>query len=57
VCRKILRRRRRRRNGRLHVHKWHKLGLDYRLADVQAPEPALTERVREQFRARGLTVY
>ena len=37
--------------------KWKKLGLDYALADALPPEPALVERVRDQFRSRGLTVY
>jgi len=37
--------------------KWHKLALEYPLENVETPDPALTERVREQFRSRGLTVY
>lgn len=37
--------------------KWHKLGIEYTLADVEPPDPELAERVRGQFRARGLTVY
>ena len=37
--------------------KWAEAGRAYELADVQAPEPALVERVRGQFRARGLTTY
>jgi pyruvate formate lyase activating enzyme len=37
--------------------KWGKLGLDYPLENVATPDPGLTERVRGQFRSRGLTVY
>jgi pyruvate formate lyase activating enzyme len=37
--------------------KWHKLGLRYSLEDVSPPSPELSERVRTQFRSRGLTVY
>jgi pyruvate formate lyase activating enzyme len=37
--------------------KWQKLKLDYPLADVAPPDAVLTERVRDQFRSRGLTVY
>jgi len=37
--------------------KWAARGLDYRLAGVRSPDPELLERVRGQFRARGLTVY
>ncbi|GAB3815464.1 pyruvate formate-lyase-activating protein [Tessaracoccus terricola] len=37
--------------------KWDSLGMDYRLADTPPPEPEVVERVREQFRARGLTTY
>jgi len=37
--------------------KWHKLGLQYTLDHVAPPTAELTERVRGQFRSRGLTVY
>ncbi|MCL6422015.1 pyruvate formate-lyase-activating protein [Brachybacterium sp. JHP9] len=37
--------------------KWDTLGMEYRLRDVAPPDSATVERVREQFRARGLTVY
>ena len=37
--------------------KWQRLGLPYELAETPAPDATLVERVRGQFRARGLTVY
>lgn len=37
--------------------KWDRLGLDYRLEDTRPPEPELIDRVREQFRSKGLTVH
>jgi pyruvate formate lyase activating enzyme len=37
--------------------KWERLGLDYPLKDSEPPSAELTERVRGQFRTRGLTVY
>ena len=37
--------------------KWSALGRDYSLGDTKPPSPELTERVREQFRARGLLTY
>jgi pyruvate formate lyase activating enzyme len=37
--------------------KWHKLGLPYELENFEPPGAELTERVRGQFRSRGLTVY
>jgi pyruvate formate lyase activating enzyme len=36
--------------------KWTGLGLRYELADTPPAGPGLVERVRAQFRARGLTV-
>jgi pyruvate formate lyase activating enzyme len=37
--------------------KWHKLGVAYPMDNVGPPDAASTERVRAQFRDRGLTVY
>lgn len=37
--------------------KWAALGMDYQLEGTRAPSPELVERVRGQFRARGLTVF
>ena len=37
--------------------KWAALGREYRLADTPSPTPELTERVRAQFRAHGLSTY
>lgn len=37
--------------------KWHELGLVYQLEDAKPPSYELLERVRGQFRDRGLTVY
>lgn len=37
--------------------KWDALGLDYELGDTEPPSPELQTRVREQFRAHGLTTY
>ncbi|UNX56392.1 pyruvate formate-lyase-activating protein [Georgenia sp. TF02-10] len=37
--------------------KWDRLGMTYELADTPAPTPELVDRVRGQFRERGLTVY
>ncbi len=37
--------------------KWHELGLTYQLEDAKPPSYELLERVRQQFRDRGLTVY
>ena len=38
-------------------YKWERLGLDYKLNDVQPPAPELVERVCDQFRAVGLKTY
>lgn len=37
--------------------KWERLGMDYRLGDTRPPSPELVERVRDQFRSRGLLTY
>ena len=37
--------------------KWEKLGIEYKLRDTPPPTAELTERVRDQFRRRQLTVY
>jgi pyruvate formate lyase activating enzyme len=37
--------------------KWTRLGLEYKLEKTEAPSAELTERVRRQFRDRGLTTY
>jgi pyruvate formate lyase activating enzyme len=37
--------------------KWHRLGLIYTLEKAEPPDAELTERVRGQFRSRGITVY
>jgi pyruvate formate lyase activating enzyme len=37
--------------------KWADLGMTYELEDTQPPSPELVERVRGQFRERGLTVF
>jgi pyruvate formate lyase activating enzyme len=37
--------------------KWESLGMKYELEDTRPPTPELVERVRGQFRARGLEVH
>jgi pyruvate formate lyase activating enzyme len=37
--------------------KWHAIGRTYALEETPAPSAGLTERVRDQFRAHGLTTY
>lgn len=39
------------------LDKWKTLGLKYELADAEPPSKELLERVRDQFRSKGLTVY
>jgi pyruvate formate lyase activating enzyme len=39
------------------MDKWEKLGIHYPLAETEPPTNELAERVREQFRSRGLTVF
>lgn len=41
----------------LGAHKWHDLGRHYELEGLRPPDEALQTRVRDQFAARGLTVY
>ncbi|MEE6286540.1 pyruvate formate-lyase-activating protein [Georgenia sp. MJ173] len=37
--------------------KWERLAIPYQLGDTEPPDPAMVERVRSQFRARGLTTF
>jgi pyruvate formate lyase activating enzyme len=37
--------------------KWERLGVPYTLAETRPPDDALVDRVRGQFRARGLAVW
>lgn len=37
--------------------KWHRLGLTYPLDGIHPPDDVLLDRVRRQFRARGLNVF
>jgi pyruvate formate lyase activating enzyme len=39
------------------MDKWKKLKIPYTLSNTETPTPELSERVREQFRSRGLLVY
>ncbi|HMO28673.1 pyruvate formate-lyase-activating protein [Enterovirga sp.] len=39
------------------MEKYHKLKIPYPLENTEPPTPELTERVRGQFRSRGLTVF
>ncbi|MGY6560536.1 MAG: pyruvate formate-lyase-activating protein [Luteibaculaceae bacterium] len=38
-------------------NKWEKLNIPYTLANTETPTKELAERVRQQFRSRGLVVY
>ena len=38
-------------------YKWQKLGIDYKLDEVEPPSRELVDRVCEQFRAAGLKTY
>ncbi|WP_406483518.1 pyruvate formate-lyase-activating protein [Streptomyces sp. NBC_01615] len=42
---------------KLGASKYEALGVPFPLRDNPVPQPALTERVREQFREHGLTAY
>lgn len=35
-------------------HKWQELGMDYELTEVKPPAPEVIERVRSQFKQRGI---
>jgi pyruvate formate lyase activating enzyme len=37
--------------------KWRELGLDYELDGIRSPDKELLDRVREQFRAKGLLTF
>lgn len=39
------------------LEKYQELGIDYPIADVRPPSAALIDRIQEQFRSRGLSVY
>ena len=42
---------------KLGAHKYDALGIDFPLRNTPAPDPELTERVREQFREHGLRAF
>ena len=37
--------------------KYEALGVPFPMRDTPSPDPALTERVREQFREQGVAAY
>jgi len=37
--------------------KWETLGMKYELTDTEPPTPDVVARVRDQFRAKGLTTF